>query len=183
MIKKVVFIIFAVLLLVYMLWPGPSKISEFKPLPNSAKSTLSGDTVQIPNVSGYFSNNFRSFVIPFYLKNYQENSHFPFPPLELNHPPEYSWVVIKSQTETTYLEELVYPLRDSLYVNGYELYRPDGTPIFYSAPKLEEAGREWPTKVTLRLYTSNVLVRIIVWAGILISINRIFKLGGRIAKE
>lgn len=182
MIKKI-FIVFAVLFLVYLLWSGPSKISQFKPLPDSAKSTLSGDTVQIPNVSGYFSNNFRNFVIPFYLKNYQQNTNLPFPPLKLNHPPEYSWVVIKKQTETTYLEELIYPLRDSLYINGYETFRPDGTPIFWSAPKLEEAGKEWPTKVTLRLYTSNILVRIIVWAGILISMKKIFRLGMRIAKE
>lgn len=182
MIKKI-FIIFSILLLIYMLWPGPSKISQFKPLPNSAKSTLSGDTIQIPNVSAYFSNNFRDFVIPFYLQNYQQNSLFLFPPLRLNHPPEYSWEVIKKHTETTYLEELTYPLRDSLYVNGYEIFRPDGTPVFYSVPKLEEAGQEWATKVTLRLYTSNIIVKILVWAGILISITQIFSLGGRILNE
>ena len=178
---KYLFISFSVLLLLYMLWPGPTKISDFAPLPSSAKSTLSGDTVQIPNVSAYFSNNFRDFVVPFYIKNYQQNS-LPFPPLRLNHPPEYSWTVIKKQTETTYLEELVYPLRDSLYVNGYEIFRPDGTPIFYSVPRLEEAGKAWPTKVTLRLYTSGILVRIIVWVGILISMQKIFQLGRRIAK-
>lgn len=182
MIAKRLFLLFSILLLIYMLWPGPTKISDFKPLPDSAKSTLSGDTVQIPNVSAYFSNNFRDFVVPFYIKNYQESSNFPFPPLRLNHPPEYSWEVIKKHTETTYLEELVYPLRDSLFVNGYEIFRPDGTPIFYSVPKLEEDGQEWFTKVTLRLYTSNIIVRIIVWAGILISIQNIFRLGRRIIK-
>ena len=92
-----------------MIWPEPNRISDFKPLPNSAKSTLEGDTIQIPNVSAYFSNQFRQFVVPFYLKDYQQNSHFPFPPLKLNHPPEDSWVVIKKPTDTTYLEELVYP--------------------------------------------------------------------------
>lgn len=177
---KIIFIIFAVLLLIYILWPGPSRISQFSVLPDSAKSTLSGDTVQIPNVSGYFSNNFRDFVVPFYIKDYQKNSFFLFPPLRLNHPPEYSWAAIKKHTETTYLEELVYPLRDSLYVNGYEIFHPDGTHIFYSVPKLEEAGKEWFTKTTLRLYTSNILIRIIVWAGILISINGIFRLGRRL---
>lgn len=182
MIKKL-FLIFSIILLVYMLWPGPTKISDFKPLPDSAKSTLSGDTVQIPNVSAYFSNHFRDFVVPFYFKNYQQNSRLPFPPLRLNHPPEYSWEVIKKHTETTYLEELVYPLRDSLFVNGYEILRPDGTPIFYSAPKLEEEGKEWPTKTTLRLYTSSIWIRIIVWAGILISLKKIFVLGRRIVAE
>lgn len=179
---KYLFITFAILLLIYMLWPGSSKISQFKALPDSAKSTLSGDTTEIPNVSGYFSNNFRDFVVPFYIQNYQENSFFPFPPLRLNHPPEYSWQVIKKHTETTYLEELVYPLRDSIYVNGYEIYRPDGNPIFYAVPRLEEAGKAWPTKVTLRFYNSNIFIRVVVWAGILISIKNIFGLGRRILK-
>lgn len=179
---KYLFFIFAGLFLIYLLWPGPSKISQFRGLPNSVKSTLSGDTVEIPNVAGYFSNNFRDFVVPFYVKNYQEISYLPFPPIRLNHPPEYSWTVIKKQTETTYLEELVYPLRDSLYVNGYEILRPDGTPVFFSAPRLEEAGKVWATKATLRLYISNILVRIIVWAGILISMAQIFSFGKRILK-
>lgn len=178
-----IFVIFSVLLLIYMIWPGPNKISDFKPLPDSAKSTLSGDTVQIPNVAGYFSNNFRKLVVPFYTKNYQQNSLFLFPPLRLNHPPEYSWTVIKKHTETTYLEELVYPLRDSLYINGYETFRPDGTPIFYSVPKLEEGGKEWFTKTTLRFYTSNIMVRILVWSGITLSSLLIFKLGRRIISE
>lgn len=180
---KYFYIIFSLLLLVYMLWPGPSKISDFKALPDSVKSTLEGDTIQIPNVVGYFSNKFRSFVIPFYRTDYQNNTIFPFPPLRLNHPPEYSWVVIKKHTETTYLEEFVYPLRDSLYVNGFEIYRPDGSSIFYSVPRLEEAGKSWPAKVTLRFYPSNFFVRVLTWAGITIASAMLFKLGWRIIKE
>lgn len=166
-----------------MIWPGPTKIADFKPLPNSAKSSLSGDTIQIPNVSAYFSNNFRNFVIPFYLENYQRAFHFPFPPIRLNHPPEYSWVVIKKPTDTTYLEEFVYPLRESLYINGFETFRMDGTPIFWGAPKLEEGGKEFYTKTTLRFYTSNILVKIIVWLGITLSISNIYKLGRKIITE
>ncbi len=182
MIKKI-FILFSVILFIYMIWPGPGEISDLKPLPNSAKSTLSGDTVQIPNVSAYFSNNFRNFVVPFYYKNYQENSHFPFPPIRLNHPPEYSWTVIKKPTDTTYLEEFVYPLRDSLYVNGFENYHPNGTPVFWGAPKLNEGDKIWYTKTTLRLYTSNLVVRVLMWFGIIISIQQLWKLGRSIVRN
>ncbi len=180
---KYLFISFSVLLLVYMLWPGPTSISQFYPLPNSAKSTLSGDTVQIPNVSAYFSNLFRNFVVPFYSKNYQQAFHFPFPPLEITHPPEYSWVVIKNPTDTTFLQELVYPLRNSLYINGLEMFRPDGTPIFWGAPELKENGIIWYTKTTLRFYTSNILTRIIVWMGIVSAILLISRLERKIARE
>src|SRR5713226_6980914 len=100
MIKKI-FIIFSILLLIYMAWPRPSNISDFKALPNSDKSKLEGDTIQIPNVSAYFSNSYRDFVVPFYLHNYQSLMHFPLSPIRLNHPPEYSWIAIKKHTDST----------------------------------------------------------------------------------
>lgn len=181
--RNTLFWIFSILLLIYMLWPGPSTISDFKPLPDSAKSALSGDTVQIPNVSAYFSNRYRNFVIPFYYENYWQNNHLPFPPLRLNHPPQYSWEVIKRHTDSTYLEEFVYPLRTSLYVNGFEMFTPEGLKIFPNAPVMIEEGRTWFTKTTLRLYASNFLVRIIVWLGIVISVALLYKQTGRILKQ
>lgn len=178
--KKNLFIGFAVLLLIYMLWPGPSKIAEFKALPNSTKSDLSGDTFQIPNVSAYFSDNFRGFTVPFYRNNYQNLSILPFPPLRLNHPPEFSWLVIKKHTDSTYLEELVYPLRDSLYVNGFEPFYEDGMPKWWGAAKFEVDNNSYFTKTTLRFYPSPVWARLVVWLGILISILAIYKLGRKI---
>lgn len=166
-----------------MLWPGPSEISDFKPLPESFKSTLSGDTIEIPNVSAYFSNHFRNFVTPFYYEDYQKNNNLPFPPLKLNHPPQYSWEVIKKHTDSTYLEEFVYPLRNSLYVNGLEMFNPDGSRIFPGAPQIIEDGRVWLTKTTLRFYTANILVKVLVWLGIVVSTALLFKLGGRVLKN
>lgn len=177
---KRIFIIFSTLLLFYMIWPGPGKISDFKALPNSTKSKLEGDTIQIPNVSAYFSNNFRDFVVPFYSSNYQNQVNFPFLPIKLNHPPEYSWKAIKKHTDSTYLEELIYPLRNSLYVNGFEPFYPDGSPKFWGSTKFEAEGQNFLTKVTLRFYPSNVIVRILVWFGIIISVSMLFKLGKKI---
>lgn len=179
MMKKL-YIGFCLLLLIYMIMPGPSKISDFNALPNSSKSTLEGDTIQIPNVSAYFSNNFRNFVVPFYLSNYKQDFHFPFPPLRLNHPPEYSWNVIKKHTDSTYLEELVYPLRDSLYVNGFEPYYEDKTPKYWGATPFDVNRNVWYTKTTLRFYPSNFFVRILVWLGIITSVLFLYKLGRRI---
>jgi len=163
-----------------MVWPGPSRISDFKALPNSDKSTLEGDTVQIPNTSAYFSDNFRKFVVDYYLKKYHQNTWFLFAPLKLNHPPEYSWRVIKKHTDSTYLEELVYPLRDSLYVNGFEPFYEDGTPKFWGSVKFNEGKNLWYTKTTLRFYPSSIFVRLIVWLGISFSILFLYKLGRKI---
>lgn len=177
---KKIFLTFSLLLLIYMLWPGPSAIGDFKALPESEKSTLSGDTIQIPNVSAYFSNNFREFVVPFYLANYQEKSGLPFFPLKLNRPPEYSWIAIKKHTDSTYLEELVYPLRDSLYVNGFEPFYSDGSPKFWGSTKFEVNDHSWFTKTTLRFYPSKLIVRIITWFGIITSIYFLVNLGKKI---
>ena len=177
---KRIYRIFCIVLLIYMLWPTPSKISDFPSLPNSDKSTLSGDTVQIPNVAGYFSNNYREFVVPFYSKAYQNKTHLPFPPLNLNHPPEFSWLTIKKHTDSTYLEELVYPLRDSLYVNGFEPFYSDGTPKFWGSTKFEEMGKEWFTKTTIRFYPANIIVRFLVWLGIVTSLLLLFKVARKI---
>lgn len=174
---KHLYTIFSIALLIYMVWPGPSKISQFQKLPNSDKSTLAGDTVQIPNVSAYFSNNFRDFVVPFYRNDYQTLSHFPFPPLRLNYPPEFSWNVIKKHTDSTYLEELIYPLRGSIYVNGFEPFNKDGTPRYWGASIFNTGDNKWYTKVTLRFYPSNILIKITVWFGILLSIFLIYKVG------
>lgn len=182
MIKKI-FLIFSVLLLIYMLWPGPSKISQFRTLPDSAKSTLSGDTTQFSNITAYFSNHFRDFVTNFYYKNFWEVSHLPFPPLKLNHPPEYAWIAINVNVDSTYLEEYIYPLRDSLFVNGFETHQDDGSLIFVGAPALEEANKIWYSKTTLRFYSSNFMAKIIVWLGIIIVIRSLYRLTKNIIKE
>lgn len=164
-----------------MMWPGPNKISDFTGLPNSDKSKLAGDNIeQVPNVAGYFSNNYREFVVPFYLKMYQALAKSPIPPLRLNHPPEYSWTVIKMHTDSTYLEELTYPLRDSIYINGFEPFYADSTPKFWGAAKFDVEGHSWFTKVTVRFYPSPIWVRILVWLGISSSLFLLFKLGKKI---
>ena len=167
--KKNIYILLSILFLLYMIAPGPGKISDFEALPSSTKSNLEGDTIQIPNVAAYFSNNYRDFIIPFYIRNYIEKTFLPFPPLRLNHPPEYSWTAIKKHTDSTYLEELVYPLRDSLYINGYEPFYPDGTPKFWGSTTFDANGQQWFTKTTLRFYPSPLWARILVGLGVLLS--------------
>jgi hypothetical protein len=178
-----IFIVFSAIFLIYMVWPGPSKISDFKALPDSFKSTLSGDTTQIPNVSAYFSNHFRNYATDFYKKNYQQNFRFPTEPIIINHAPERAWIAIKKHTDSTYLEEYVYPMRDSLYVNGLEFFYEDGTPRFWGSSLFNEGGKNWYTKVTLRYYPSNIFIRIIVWFASVLSIVFLFRLYKKVIKE
>lgn len=177
---KQIFFIFSILFLIYLLLPSPSSINDFHPLPNSAKSTLEGDTIQVPNVAAYFSDNYRNFATNFYRREYQKKTWFPFPPFRINHPPEFAYTAIKVETHSTYLEEYYYPLRDSLFVNGLEPFYEDGTQKFTGAHNFNDEGRVSKTKVTLRYYSSNVGVRIIVWIGVLASILLLWKVGRRV---
>lgn len=177
---KIIFIFFSVILLIYLLIPGPSLINNFSPLPSSSKSTLEGDTIQVPNVSAYFTDSFRSFVTNYYKDNYKNQVFIPFLPIRSNYPPEYAYSMIIDQTRSTYLEEFVYPLRDSLFVNGYEPFYENGKAKFWGSVKADEKNNIYYNKVTLRYYPSSFWVRLIVWFGIIVSISLIWKMSRRI---
>ena len=180
---KVIFVASSISLLVYLLMPVPLSVKDFSPLPGSAKSTLEGDTIQVPNVSAYFSNNYRDRVMPFYLEDVRSLTKFPFGPLRLNYPPEFAFTAIKDQTHGTFLEELVYPLRDSLFVNGLEPFEKDGTSRYKGATLFDEGGKLFETKVTLRYYPSHAIVRIATWLGINISIYYLVKVAKGVASD
>jgi hypothetical protein len=167
---RIIFICFAILLLIYLLVPGPSSIDDFSVLPNSTKSKLSGDTIQLPNIVGYFSDNYRKNVTNFFRKDFQKKVMLPFLPIRLNYPPEFAYTGILDQTKSTYLEEFVYPLRDSLYVNGFEPFYENGKSKFYSSTEFEQDDKLFFTKATLRYYPSSIWIRIVVWLGMVISI-------------
>ncbi len=166
-----------------MLMPGASSINHFPLLPNSSKSTLAGDTLQVPNIVGYFSNNYRQFVTSFYQTALQDTTPLPFKPIRLNYPPEFAFTAIKDQTQSTYLEEYAYPLRDSIFINGLEPFYADGQPKYWGAHQSDINGTLYDTKVTLRYYSSSGLTRILVWMGISISMVLLWILSKRIIKE
>jgi hypothetical protein len=179
-IPRLLFISFSIILLIYLIIPGPGSVFDFPALPESTKSDEPGDTYQVPNIVAYFSANFRDFVILFYSSNYQSRSTILIPPLRLNHPPEYGWETVRDRVTSTYLEELVYPLRDSLFINGYEPFLENGEPRFAGAVPIEINGMNYDTKTTLRYYPSPVWARMLVWVGIVTSILLIWKVGKKV---
>lgn len=179
--KQTVFGVFSLTLLVYMFLPGPTSINQFPALPNSIKSTLEGDTIQVPNTAAYFSNNYRELSTNFYRNIYQENTFLPFSAIKLNYPPEFAYTAIKDQTHSTYLEEYIYPLRDSLFINGLEPFYPDGMKRYYGATKFDaDDGKLYETKVNIRFYPSSFFAKIFTWLGICLSIYFLWRMGKKI---
>lgn len=180
---RFVYKLFCVLLLIYVLLPGPSKVSDFMGLSDSTKSTLSGDTWQVPNVVAYFTNYYRDYVTYLYYGDYWSKSWVVLPPIKLNYPPEFAYSAIKDQTKSTYLEEFVYPLKNSLFVNGIEPYQQSGEAKFSWSESLRADNEGYDNKVTLRYYPSNVVVRLLVWFSVVLSVYLLWKVGGGIKRE
>jgi hypothetical protein len=168
MIQKIGLVLLFCLGLVYLMWPGPQTIRDIPALPESIKSTEPGDTTQVANVAAYFSNMRRQEVTDFYHRQFSYLTIFgvPIPPIKLNRPPEEAYTYIRDQQASTYLEEYVYPLRDSIYVNGFEPFNEQGKSYKLGATDIYIDGAFYDTKTTLRYYGSSMIWRLIVYIGI-----------------
>ncbi|MBP9818195.1 hypothetical protein KBC75_05645 [Candidatus Shapirobacteria bacterium] len=154
MIKKVLLCLFILfnLLFGYYLWlPVPVPPD----LPNSAKSNLPGDTVQLKNVSAYYTNLSRAEVVNFYKANYGGYLR-----IILNHPPERSKEVIRDTTQSYYLQEFILPFKESLFINGYEWASDVFTkPEKRQQNKLIFEEKEYKAKITLKTFPVTLLNR------------------------
>jgi len=151
MIKKILIILFCffnIFAIVYLITSTPI----LPDLVNSVKSDEPGDTVQLANVSAYYTNMTRTEVMNFYKAYYSG----PFR-IILNHPPEKSKEIIKDTIQSYYFEEFVLPFKESLFINGFE-WEND---VFTKAEgrvknKLIFKDKEYKAKITIKtIPTSN----------------------------
>jgi len=158
MIKKtalIIFFIFNFLAFLYLISPAPT----LPDLPHSVKSDEPGDTVQISNVSAYYTNLSRTEVINFYKANY--NGLFR---AQLNYPPENAKNIIRDTIQSYYLEEFVLPYKETLYINGFEWENDVFTkPDKRIKNKLIYYGKEYQAKITLRTFPVPVYKRLIAF--------------------
>lgn len=164
---KIFFIILAVLGTCYLVLPAPE---SFPPLPNSVKSSEPGDTVQIAGVSAYYTDMPRTEVINFYY-NYFSRSPFLAIPLityKLNHPPERIREAIRATQQSTFVEEIVHPLRESVFVNGFEWDNDPFTPPKHRLKNiLVVNGKTYQFKITIFYQASHLWQRLLVYYLIL----------------
>jgi len=176
--KKTVFgliIIFNILAIFYLVLPTPT----LPDLKDAIKSDLPGDTTQLKNVSGYFTNLSRTEVINFYKANYNG----PFR-IQLNHPPEKAREIILNTIQTYYFEEFVLPFKGSIFINGYDWQNDVFTkPEKRLANKLIYKGVEYQTKVTIKVIPTSIPQRLIGFFGTELSLIVVFFLYQNILKR
>jgi hypothetical protein len=172
--KLKIFIVFLVIFnflsVLYLISPTP----KLKDLPNSAKSDQPGDTTQLANVSAYYTNLSRADVMNFYKSNYQGLFR-----INLNHPPEKAKTIIRDTIQTYYLEELVLPFKESIFINGYEWQNDVFTkPEKRIVNKLIYHDVVYSAKITIKTFPTSITKRIISFMlteGVIISMYFIYR--------
>lgn len=120
----------------------------FPAAPEGAVQSFEPADTETPLRRAYFVNMTRDDVMAHYKKEFDS-----LPILRLNYPPEEAQSIIRDQTRSSYLEELVHPFRESVYVNGF-------------MPKEEKDvilinGIIYDQKITIRYVPSSVIVRVL----------------------
>ena len=146
---KAIYLILSLIFVIYITLPSPQFPDS---LPDALKSTEPAD-LETPLRRGYFTNAARDEVMEHYFNQFRG--------YRLNYPPEESGTIIRDQTHSTFLEEIVHPFRESIYISGFE---PKDTGNI-----LTVGGLPWRQKVIVKHVPSSLIVRIIVSLLIVVS--------------
>jgi len=153
-IRKVVrtfFLISIAVGILYIVYPTPVPPP---PPPNSLISQEPADTESMYRKS-FFTNLSREEIMKYY-----KNAMGPMTK-SLIIPPEESFSVIRDQTRTSWLEELVHIGKDSLYINGYYPTKP--------TEQIYRNDTKYVAKITIRYIPSSLTTRLTVFALAVIS--------------
>ena len=147
---KILYIILASVFVFYVLLPNPSFP---EPLPYSLQSSEPAD-VETSLRRGYYTDLSREEVLKYYQGQLKKSAFFNIylPTYRLNYPPEEAQVIIRDQTRSTFLEEIVHPFRESFYINGFEPNEPQNI--------IEVDGKIWRQKIIVRFVPSNTFARL-----------------------
>lgn len=149
-IPKIIFVIFSLVFLSYLILPNPSFPT---PPPDALQSNEPADT-ETPLRRAYFTNYSREEIMEHYKNQFIKSGllAIPVPTYRLNYPPEESKTIIRDQTRSTFLEEIVHPFRESIFVNGFEPKEAKDA-IFIG-------GRPWRQKIIIRHVPSKAYYRV-----------------------
>ena len=146
--------------LAYVLMPAPEFPAD---LPNSPISREPGDVSDFANRKAYFTDMTREEIMSFYDSEFRHVSVLGvIPPIRIRDYPheEAEWHVY-TPLLSTHLEELVFPMRESLFVSMYEPGDKDD--------KIAYEGQPYGIKVTIRYYRSSVWGRLLITGGLVVA--------------
>ncbi len=141
-----IFLLFGFLF--YLLLPTPS----FPIPPTDSVQSLENADVETPLRRSYFTNFSRAEVLEYYQQQFTKSPFLGIrlPTYRLNYPPEDAQQLIRDQTRSVFLEEIVHPFRESVFVNGFQP-RVAKDDIWYR-------GVHYGTKITIRYIPSSPII-------------------------
>ncbi len=147
--KKILYIlltVFGIGFFIYLVRPVPF---DFPNPPQDSVQSMEEADLESPLRRSYFTNYTREQVMAHYKNQFRLQ---PFT-LTLNYPPEDAQRLIRDQTRSYYLEELVHPFRESLYINGF-------IPQF-AKDEINYKGVHYEERITIKYVPSSLFVRFI----------------------
>lgn len=171
---KLLFLFIYLVGLYYFLQPEP----KTPLLQEAGISDEPGDTWQHPNQKGFYTNLTRAQVLEEIQNKFTLSIFgYPLPSYRLNFRPEEAGSLVRDQIKSNYLEEIIYPLHSSLFVNGWE---PKKAPQSNTAPSkiatdLYLHGVPYEAKVTLSATSSSSASRVLVWTLLFPACFLVFK--------
>lgn len=148
-----IFFLLAIVMAFYVLPKSP----EFPKPPNDAVQSNEPADIESTDRRGYYTNLTREEIIKHYENEFNVVNGFDIYTPRLNYPPEEAPALIRDQTKSTYLEEIVHPLRESIYINGFEPQTNEYAQYF--------DGKKWNQKIIVRYVRGPIWVRIFTVFG------------------
>lgn len=146
---KKAFMLLVVLVVVavagYLLLPSPA----FPGVPPGALQSFEPADTESVYRRSYFTNLTREEIMAFYAQQFFVPGQF-----RLNHPPEEAYELVRDQTRSSFLEELVHPGREALFVNGFVPKK--------ASEQINRNGVSYINKVTVRYVPSSRVTRLTV---------------------
>jgi hypothetical protein len=158
---KTGYILLSIIFLIYLLLPNTS----FPIKLNDALQSNEPADSETPLRRAYFTNYNRRDVLKHYTNEFNLLSFIPN--YRLNYPPEEAQMLIRDQTRSTYLEEIIIPFRESFFVNGFEPKTEKDTIIINNL--------HWEQKIIVKHVTSNIFLRILVGVVTVILVWQLYK--------
>lgn len=158
---KILFIVFSLALVFYLLLPAPPFP---EPLPGALQSDEPAD-LEDPLRRGYFTDLSRQEVLEHYQEEFGPFSY------RLNYPPEEAQTKIRDQTRSTFLEEIVHPFRESLFINGFEPKEAKDVIVI--------GDKSWRQKIIVKYVQSKSSIRVIAGMATLVLAYVLFREWGK----
>lgn len=159
------FTLFSVGFIIYLLLPDPGMPP---PLSNSLVSPEPADRAFTLRPA-FFTYSNRKDTLEHY-QNYFTLSPFKgifFPTYRLNYPPEDSSFLVRAHMYSSYLEEIVHPFRESIFINGF---RPT-----QAKDDIRIYGIHYDEKITVKYVPSSVFPRVVLGLFTLATFFAVFR--------